>query len=395
MMFSNRLSLIQESATLKLNSLVQEMESSGVKVWNFTTGEPDFPVPDRVKKAAIQAIHDNRSKYTAVSGILPLRKKIAEYLTKSTGHEFKPSEVVVTNGGKQAIMQSLFALINPGDEVCMGSPYWVSYPEMVKIAEGTPVIIESTQEQGYVPPVSQWVKQSGPRTKMWILNSPSNPTGAICSDAYLKELGEVLMTRKELQHIWILVDDIYEKIIFDGKKFSSFLRINPGLRHRTMLVNGLSKSYCMTGWRVGWSAAPESLSKTLGVLQGQLTSNINSVAQYAALEALSLGEESFAEMVSAYQARRDMALDILHKSEKINVFVPQGAFYLFMDVSAAKRGGETDVSFCERALQEIGVALVPGGAFGKPDCVRASFAIKDEVLKEGLLRFVAWVDKTP
>lgn len=389
---SIKLSSIQESATLKLNTLVLELERQGKQIFNLTTGEPDFPVPDFVKQAAIEAIRSNKSKYTPVPGILPLREKIALKTEKQTGLKFSPQEVVVTNGGKQAIMEALFALLNPGDEVVIGAPFWVSYPEMVRIAEGKPVIVSAGYSQQFTPTPEQFLNASSAKTKLWILNSPSNPTGAMYSEEGLRKFGQLLMSEPKLKNVWILCDDIYEHIVYPGHAFQSFLSVNPELRDRCVLINGLSKSFCMTGWRVGWSVAPLEVSKAIGIMQGQITSNVNSVAQYAALSALSFEGDVFAEMVSAYRNRKDKALDILNKSAKIKTFDPPGAFYLFLNISDALKPGESDLQFCERALQEIGVAMVPGGAFGDSSCVRISFAVADKTLEEGVARLVQWVE---
>jgi aspartate aminotransferase len=392
---SKRLDGIAESVTLKLNAAVQTMKAQGIDVVNLTAGEPDFNVPEAAKKAAIEAVQSNKSKYTAVAGIVELRQAIADKtnrqqpeVTSSAHGPWKPEHIVVTNGGKQSLFNIFMAMLDERDEVLIPSPYWLSYPEMVRIAGATPRFIETTFSQNFKITPDQLrsaLKASGGRARILIMNSPSNPTGAVYSRAELKALGEVLKSTPEARDLWVVSDEIYDRIVFTDEPFVSFLSAVPEWAHQTVTVNGMSKSAAMTGWRVGWTVAPKELTQALITLQGQCTSGINAPAQWASVAGLKIPEAEFASQVQSFRSRRDLCLDILKKAGKIEVFAPGGAFYLFVGV------GEDSVSFAERLLEKAKVAVVPGTPFGAPNYIRLSYATDERSLKDGCERIVKFL----
>jgi aspartate aminotransferase len=399
---SKRLEHVAESATLKLNARVQAMRAAGQEVFNLTAGEPDFAVDDRVKEAVRVALNQNRSKYTAATGIVELREKIVAKTNRqhpslqAAGFApWKASEVVVTNGGKQALMNAMFAILNPGDEVLIPSPFWLSYPEMVKLADGTPRLIPLTRESGYTLTAEILDRAITPRTRMLVINSPSNPTGAIWSREQLSALGEVLLKRKAAgQIIYILSDEIYDEIILGDVPFCSFLESSPQLRNQVVTVNGLSKSAAMTGWRVGWSVASSAITQAMGVIQGQMTSGINSLAQYASLAALDLPESYLRNNESIFRRRKELVFEILTKAAKLDLSIPGGAFYAFVGVGRCLQAGETADQWAERLLEKTGVAVVGGNSFGDPHSIRLSFATDEATLSEGCRRLIANIAET-
>lgn len=399
---SRRLDGVSESATLKLNALVNQMKAQGLDVINLSAGEPDFGVPEEAKAAVRDALDANKSKYTPTPGIPELREAIA---TKTNLQQpsvaklqpWKAADVIVSNGGKQALFNSFLAMLDPGDEVLIPSPYWLSYPEMVKLAGGTPKFLKAPFSQGFKITPAQLKEALGPghKIKILVLNSPSNPTGAMYSRAELAALGEVLEKTAGAENVWVISDEIYDRIIFndDGNHpFVSFAEAAPGLRDRVVTVNGMSKSAAMTGWRIGWTVAPAQLTQGLNTLQGQSTSGISALSQWASLAALNLPESAFSEQVATYRRRRDLLLEILKKAGKIDVFTPQGAFYAFIGVGRClKTPGEDSMGFAERLLQQAKVAVVPGTPFGQPEWLRLSFATDDRSLREGAERIVKYV----
>lgn len=391
---AKRLNGVSESATLKLNALVQSMKARGEDIVNLTAGEPDFAPPEEAKAAVRKALDENRNKYTPVAGLPELRERVAKKTNAQQPNvvakfgEWKGADVVVSNGGKQAIYNILMALINPGDEVLIPAPYWLSYPEMVKLAEGKPVVLETRAEKKFKIGVEDLKRTITPRTKVLILNSPSNPTGTTYTREEYAAIGAYLV--EEAPHVWVISDEIYDRILFETTHFVSFLDAAPELRNRAVTVNGLSKSAAMTGWRIGWTVAPPELTQALLTLQGQSTSGINSLAQYAGIAALDLAEEKFAEMVSAFKRRRRMALEILAKAEKLKVVPPEGAFYVFLGVEAFVKAGEDSMQLSETLIREAKVAVVPGTPFGAPNWVRMSIATDDETLKKGCERLAEY-----
>lgn len=393
---SSRLSRISESATLKLNATVQAMKASGADLVNLTAGEPDFFVHDEGKKAAVAAVNSNRSKYTPVAGIPELREAVAKKTNAQQPQLPKPwkaSNVVVTNGGKQSLFNIFMATLNEGDEVLIPSPYWLSYPEMVMLAGGTPRFIQTSAEEGFrmsAAKLKSALDQGRPRAL--ILNSPSNPTGGTYSEEEFAEIGKMIASHPNAREMWIISDEIYDRITFGAPKFCSFLKAAPQLQGQTVTVNGMSKSAAMTGWRVGWSVATDSLTSALTKLQGQSTSGINAPAQWASVAVLNLPEEGFSEQVSTYRRRRDLALEILKKAGKLKIVPPQGAFYIFLGISAYLNNGEDSIGFAERVLEKAKVAVVPGTPFGEPGFVRISFATDDVTLREGCERLVRYLN---
>ena len=394
MKLAKRLDGVSESATLKLNAAVQAMKAAGIDVVNLTAGEPDFNVPEAAKAAVIDALKNNRSKYTPVPGIPELRQAVADKTnlqqpSVARKRPWSPAEVVVTNGGKQALYNIFMTMLDSGDQVLIPSPYWLSYPEMVKLAGGIPKFIHAPFDQGFKITPDQLlnaVKKDAAQIKALIFNSPSNPTGAIYSRAEFEALGKILTHTPGAEHIWVISDEIYDRINFGRVPFCSFLEACPDLRDRVITVNGMSKSASMTGWRIGWSLAPQAFSQGMITIQGQSTSGINALAQWASLAALKLPESDFASQVESFRKRRDLTLEILKKSGKLKIVAPEGAFYAFVGV------GEDSFAFAEKLLEAAKVAVVPGGPFGEPEFIRLSFATDERTLQEGCSRLVKFVE---
>ena len=392
-MISSRVKNLQESATLKINAQVNRLKQEGKVIYNLTAGEPDFAPSSAAKLAVIEAVEKNLSKYTPTPGIPELRELIAQKTNAQEpalgGEAWKASNVVVTNGGKQAIFDVIFTLIDQGDEVIIAAPYWLSYPEQVKAAAGTSVILKTEAKDGYLLAPAQLEKAITSKTKLVILNSPSNPTGALYSKQDLQALGIVL---EKFPHVWILTDEIYDRVEFVRGEWCAFLEANPKLKNRTIVVNGLSKSGAMTGWRVGWSVTPDSLTPSLIALQGHSTSGICSLSQAAAVASLKLPFDDFEPHRQVYLKRRNLALEVLRKSVKIEVYEPKGAFYLFVDLKNVLKENQDANGFAERALADIQVAVVSGVDFGAPTCVRLSFATDEATILTGCERLVQYVD---
>ncbi|MGK5087412.1 pyridoxal phosphate-dependent aminotransferase [Bdellovibrionota bacterium FG-2] len=385
---SSRLDGIHESATLRLNALVQAMKARGEDVINLTAGEPDFDVPEPAKAAVLAGVRAGHSKYTAVAGIPALRAEIARKTTLVQGVSWNPSHVIVTNGAKQALYNAFITLLEPGDEVLIPSPYWLSYPEMVKLAGGIPKFLPTLFEQGFKLTADKLRQALGPRVKAIIFNSPSNPTGALYTRDEFHALGQIL----EDSGVWIISDEIYDRIVFAPSKFCSFLAANPGLQDRTVTINGVSKSAAMTGWRVGWSVAPQDVTDAMSIVQGQCTSGVNALAQDACLAALEIAESEFMSQVERFKARRDLVLEILSKTRKLRVVAPQGAFYVFASVAECLKPGEDASLFAERLLSATGVAVMSGSPFGEPEYIRLSFATDEQTLKIGCERLVRFLE---
>lgn len=392
-MISARVRNLQESATLKINAQVNLMKQEGKTIYNLTAGEPDFAPPEAAKKAVIDAVEKNLSKYTPTPGILELRELVAK---KTNGQQpgllnpWRATDVVITNGGKQAIFDVIFSLVDEGEEVIIVAPFWLSYPEQVKAAGGKSIIVQTTVENGYRMKPADLEKAITPKTKLLIINSPSNPTGALYSKSDLQALGVVLEKHPQ---VWILSDEIYDLITFKEGAWTAFLAANPALQDRTITVNGLSKSGAMTGWRVGWSVTPATLTPALIALQGHLTSGISSLSQAAAVASLKLPVSDFEPQRLKYLNRRNLALEVLRKSAKIEVFEAQGAFYLFLNLRKILKPGQDANGFAEKLLQDAQVAVVSGVDFGAPTCVRISFAIDEATLKTACEVLVQYVDK--
>ena len=384
---SNRLNRLAPSATLVMSQKSNEMKAQGIDVINMSVGEPDFNTPDHIKNAAKKAIDDNFSRYSPVPGYLDLRVAIAEKLKNENGLDYSVNEVLVSNGAKQSVCNTVMALVNEGDEVIIPAPYWVSYPQMVKLAGGEPVIVEAGFEHDFKLTPQQLAAALTSKTKMIILRSPSNPTGSVYSSSELEALAEVI---KKHEDLFVLADEIYEHINYTGKH-SSIAQVE-GMKDRTIIVNGVSKAYAMTGWRIGYIAAPEWIVKGCNKLQGQYTSGPCSVSQKAAVEAYVASQDCVEEMRKAFERRRNLIVELAKDIPGLEVNVPQGAFYLFPKCSSffGKTDGTTVINnstdFALYLLEKAHVATVAGDAFGDPDCFRMSYATSDENIREAMRR---------
>ena len=384
---SNRLNRLAASATLAMSQKSAEMKAQGIDVINMSVGEPDFNTPDHIKVAAKLAIDENYSRYSPVPGYPELRQAIARKLERENQLHYQPSEILVSNGAKQSVCNTVMALVDPGEEVIIPAPYWVSYPQMVKLAGGTPVIINAGFEQNFKITPEQLEAAITPQTRLLILCSPSNPTGSVYTKDELAGLAEVILKHEDL---FVLADEIYEHINYIGKHES--IAQFPGMKERSIIVNGVSKAYAMTGWRIGYIAAPEWIVKGCNKLQGQYTSGPCSVSQRAALEAYIASQDCVEEMRLAFERRRDLIVELAKDIPGLEVNTPLGAFYLFPKCSSfyGKSDGEhtiKDSNDLAMYLLEVGhVATVGGDAFGDPDCFRMSYATSDENIREAMRR---------
>jgi len=387
---SNRVQQIKPSATLAITAKAAEMRAAGKSIISLSVGEPDFETPKAAREAGIEAINSGFTRYTAVAGIPALRQVIAEKFKQDNDLDYSADDVLVSTGGKQCIYNLLMAVINPGEKAIIPAPYWVSYPDMVKLAEGTPVIVPTTSEADFKITAAQLDEVLCPRCKILFLNSPSNPTGMVYSAEELKAIGDVVRKHPDLL---VATDDMYEKILFDGKTFATFAQVNPDLKDQTITFNGVSKAFCMTGWRIGFCAGPSVIIKAMTKIQGQSTSNPNAIAQKAALAALTGPTDELEAMVATYEARRGWLVNALNAIPGMHAIMPDGAFYVFPSVEnwigrTTSSGIELtdDVVICEWLLEETGVALVPGTAFGSPGHVRFSYAVSQDTLEDAVSR---------
>ncbi len=384
---SDRLQRLAPSATLAMSQKSSEMKANGIDVINMSVGEPDFNTPEHIKEAAKKAVDENYSRYSPVPGYADLREAIVEKLKRENGLDYTTGEVLVSNGAKQSVCNTLMALVNDGDEVIIPAPYWVSYPQMVKLAGGTPVIVEAGFSQNFKMTPEQLEKAITPKTRMIILCSPSNPTGSVYSKEELAGLAEVIKRHDDL---FVLADEIYEHINYVGRHES--IAQFPGMKERTIIVNGVSKAYAMTGWRIGYIAAPEWIVKGCNKLQGQYTSGPCSVSQKAAEFAYTASQECVEEMRQAFERRRDLIVKLAKDIPGLEVNVPEGAFYLFPKCSSfyGKTDGETVINsssdLAMYLLEKGHVATVGGDAFGDPECFRMSYATSDENIVEAMRR---------
>ena len=384
---SDRLNRLAPSATLAMSQKSNEMKAQGVDVINMSVGEPDFNTPDHIKEAGKKAIDDNFSKYSPVPGYMDLREAIVDKLKKENHLDYTTGEVIVGTGGKQGVCNTILALVNPGDEVIIPAPYWVSYPQMAKLAGATPVIVRAGFEQDFKMTADQLEAAITPKTKMLILCSPSNPTGSVYSQEELNALAEVILKHED---IFVLSDEIYEHINYVGKAAS--IASYPGMKERTIICNGVSKAYAMTGWRLGWVAAPAWIVKGINKLQGQYTSGTCDVSQKAAVAAYVASQDCVEQMRVAFERRRDLIVKLAKDIPGLEVNVPQGAFYLFPKCSSffGKSDGETVINnstdFAMYILEKAHVATVGGDAFGDPDCFRMSYATSDDNIREAMRR---------
>ncbi len=387
---SDALNRIQPSATIAISNKAMALKAEGRDVIGLAAGEPDFDTPDNIKDAAIKAIKAGKTKYTAVDGIPELKKAICDKFKRENGLDYKPSQVSVGTGGKQVLFNALMATVNPGDEVIVPAPYWVSYPDIVMLAGGTPVFVEGKAENGFKLQAADLDKAITPRTKWLILNSPSNPSGAAYSRAELKALTDVLLKHP---HVWVLTDDMYEHLVYDDFEFTTPAQVEPKLYDRTLTMNGVSKSYCMTGWRIGYGAGPEPLIKAMSKLQSQSTSNPSSIAQWAAVEALNGPQDFIPRNNEVFKARRDLVVSMLNQAKGISCPTPEGAFYVYPSCAGtigktAPSGNviKSDEDFVTELLAAEGVAAVHGAAFGMSPFFRISYATATETLEDACNR---------
>ncbi|OGQ17749.1 MAG: hypothetical protein A3B70_05325 [Deltaproteobacteria bacterium RIFCSPHIGHO2_02_FULL_40_11] len=388
-MISHRVKGIPASETLVIAAKVKELRAQGIDVISFTVGEPDFDTPSHIKQAAIQAIEEGFTKYTAGGGIPELRAAIVNRLKEDHGLTYEPKNIVVTNGSKQALYNFFQATLNPGDEVVLPAPYWVSYPSMIRLAEGKPKIIQTSLKNEFKITPDQLKKAVTPKTKAVVLNSPSNPTGAVYSKEELCLLAKVLENKK----CWVLSDDAYEKILFDGRKIENIAGFSKKLFEKTFIFKTLSKAYAMTGWRVGAVIGKnQKIMEAILALQSQSTSSVNSIAQKAAVKALTSSQDTVKAMVKEFEKRRDVMLEALSTIPNLKTFQPQGAFYVFADFSAyfsKKYQGEkigNSIGLNDYFIEEAKVAAVPGAYFGADKYLRLSFALSIEDIQTGIQR---------
>jgi aspartate aminotransferase len=382
---------VKPSATMGVTDKARALKAAGRDVIGLGVGEPDFDTPDNIKEAAIRAIRDGKaSKYTAVEGIPELRAAIARKFKRENGLDYKPSQIIVGTGGKQVLFNAFLATLNPGDEVIIPAPYWVSYPDMVLIAGGGPVAVETRMEDGFKMKPEALERAITPKTKWLLFNSPSNPTGAAYTRAELKTITDVLVRHP---HVWMMSDDMYEHLVYDDFEFFSPAQLEPRLYERTLTVNGVSKTYCMTGWRIGYGGGPEPLIKAMAMLQSQSTSNATAVAQWAAVEALDGPQDFIPKHNKIFKERRDLCVSMLNQANGIRCPKPEGAFYVYPSCAGtmgktAPTGKKlaTDEDFVTELLEAEGVAVVQGTPFGVGPAFRVSYATAISALEQACLR---------
>ena len=386
---SKRIAAIAESATLKVDAKAKALQAEGRAVISYAAGEPDFPTPAHIVEAAAKAVLDPKNhRYTPAVGLPDLREAIAQKTLRDSGTQITANQVVVTNGGKQAVYQAFAVLLDAGDEVLLPTPYWTTYPEAISLAGGKTVNVFAGSEQGYKVTVEQLDKAKTARTKVLLMCSPSNPTGAVYSKEEIAAIGNWA----HQNDLWVITDEIYQNLVYDGGKAYSITEVVPELIDKTIMVNGVAKSYAMTGWRLGWMAGPADAMKAAANLQSHLTSNVNNIAQKAALAALTGPQDEVQSMLKAFDRRRKLAVSELGKIENWLAPMPQGAFYVYSDVrgllgkSWAGKQINTSLELCDLILEKAEVALVPGEAFGPSGYVRMSYALGDEPIVEGIKR---------
>lgn len=393
MVFSTRVKSIAPSVTLAITAKSAKLREEGKDVISFGTGEPDFNTPENIMEAAVKAMEGGKTKYTAVSGITELKKAIVDKFRDDNGLEYDPSQILVSTGAKQSIAMALLAAINEGDEVLMAVPYWVTYPELVKLAGGVPVCCEGSQENNYKLDRKLLEKYITPRSRAMILNSPNNPTGSIYT---LEELTEIAEVAKE-HDLLILSDEMYEKLIYGDNKHYSIAQVSEDAYNRTLTINGVSKAYAMTGWRLGYAGGPLELIKLMSSVQSHVTGNASSITQYAAVEALTGDQSALHMMVEAFKKRRDLLVDLIEDIPMVSCKKPEGAFYVMMNVEelVGKKHSGTKITsaldFADRLLSEKLVAVVPGEGFGQDGYVRISYATSDDNIRKGMARVAEFV----
>ncbi|MBR5388316.1 MAG: pyridoxal phosphate-dependent aminotransferase [Clostridia bacterium] len=395
-MISERTSKIKPSLTLEITAKAKKMKASGISVIGFGAGEPDFNTPDYIIDAAKKALDIGFTKYTPASGMAELKNAVCAKLLRDNGLTYAPEQIVVSSGAKSSLYHAICAIVNDGDEVILPSPYWLTYPELIGLAGGKTVYVKTKAENGYKITAEELESAITDKTKCFILNSPNNPTGAVYTESEIRALAKVV----EKHGIYVVSDEIYEKLVYGDAKHFSIARCGEFLKEHTVVVNGMSKSYSMTGWRIGYIAAPSDIAKAVSSMQSHTTSNACSIAQYASVEALNSekSEKFISEMQKTFAARRELIVSLLKKIKGVKVIEPKGAFYVFADVSETfgkSFEGETvngSMSFAGLALKK-GVAVIPGAAFGDDDCIRLSYAISEEDIKEGIKRIKDFISE--
>jgi aspartate aminotransferase len=387
---ADALGRIKPSPTIAISDLAKKLKAEGRDIIALSAGEPDFDTPDNIKKAAIAAIERGETKYTAVDGMPELKAAIARKFKRENGLDYKPSQITVGTGGKQVLFNALVCTINPGDEVIIPAPYWVSYPDIVLFAGGTPVPVVGKPEDGFKIRPAALERAITPKTKWLIFNSPSNPTGAAYTRAELKALTDVLVKHP---HVWVLSDDMYEHLVYDDFEFTTPAQVEPKLYDRTLTMNGVSKAYCMTGWRLGYGGGPEQLIRAIGTLQSQSTTNPSSITQWASVEALDGPQDFIPRNNAVFRERRDLVVSMLNQAKGITCAKPEGAFYVFPFCQGAigktapsGRKIESDEDFVKELLAAEGVAVVHGSAFGLGPAFRISYATSNQALEEACAR---------
>ena len=391
---SARLDRISPSATLAVSGKARALKAAGRDIISLSAGEPDFPTPPNIRQAAIRAIEGGDTRYTDVAGTLALRQAISAKFKRDSGLYYAPDEIIVSTGGKQVIFNAMVATLNPGDEAIVPTPCWVSYPDIVTLADGKPVLVPCGQNHGFKLRAEDLEAAITPQTKWFVLNNPCNPTGAAYSAEELRPICDVLLRHP---HVWVFTDDIYDKLAYDGFKPATIVQVEPLLRERTLTMNGVSKAYAMTGWRIGYAGGPKALIRAMDKLQSQSTTNASSISQAASVEALNGPQDFIGEMVSAYQERRDLVVSMLNQAPGIHCVTPEGAFYVFPSVHGCigktSGGGAPitdDESFVIALLEEQGVAAVHGSAFMFPGYFRISYATDTESLRTACERIQAF-----
>lgn len=395
MELSKKAQSIESSVTLAITAKAKELKESGVDIVSFSAGEPDFNTPKNIIDAAIKAMENGNTKYTNTNGVISLREAICKKFKDDNGLVYNPSQIVVSTGAKQSIANALLAILNPGDEVIIPTPYWVSYPELVALADGKAVFVESHEEYSYKFTKENLEKVVTSKTKAIILNTPNNPTGAVYSRSELVEIAEFA----EKYNIIIISDEIYEKLIYGEKKHISIASISQDAYERTIVINGLSKSYAMTGWRLGYCGASEKIARLMTNIQSHMTSNVCSITQYAAIEALSGPQDKVNEMIIEFEKRRDYMVETLKNIKKFSIIEPEGAFYIMINIDKClgkEINGqkiENSMDFSSKLLEYEKVAVIPGKAFGLDNYIRVSYATSMELIEKGLKRINKFIDK--
>ena len=381
-----RVDRVSPSITLAISAKAKAMQAKGIDVCSFSAGEPDFPTPKHICEAAKTALDEGKTRYGPAVGELRLREAIANKLQQDNHLNYTANNIIVTNGGKFSLFNLMQALIESGNEVIIPSPYWLSYPEMVKLADGTPVIVDTAAENDYKITPEQLDRAITPQTKLFVFNSPSNPTGTVYTPDEVRALAEVIVDRD----IFVVSDEIYEKILYDDARHLSIGSINDEIFARTITSSGFAKSHSMTGWRVGYAAAPIEILKAMAKIQGHSTSNVCTFAQYGAIAALESSQECVQKMLTAFTERRSYMYQAINDIPQLSCTKPYGAFYLFVDIS---KTGQKSLEFCKDLLEEKQVAAIPGVAFGMNNCIRFSYATNMDTIKEGIERLSEFVDR--